>query len=81
MSDLAELIAEERAKKKLKMLQERLHSQRTSIDERRRRAAQLTEGQIRRLIADRDQRLARIALARNAETATRPVSGGIILVR
>lgn len=77
----AELIAEERAKKKLKMLQERLHSQRTSTDERRRRASQLTEGQIKRLIADRDQRLARIALARNAETASRPVSGGIILVR
>ncbi len=77
----AELIAEERAKKKLKMLQERLHGQRTSPDERRRRAAQLTEGQIKRLIADRDQRLARIALARNAETASRPVSGGIILVR
>ncbi|MDI2073065.1 SNF2-related protein [Bradyrhizobium sp. Mp27] len=77
----AELIAEERAKKKLKMLKERLHSQRTSTDERRRRAAQLTDGQIKRLIADRDQRLARIALARNAETASRPVSGGIILVR
>ena len=77
----AELIAEERAKKKLKMLKERLDSQRTSTDERRRRAAQLTEGQIKRLIADRDQRLARIELARHAETVSRPVSGGIILVR
>ncbi len=77
----AELIAEERAKKKLKMLRERLDSQRASSDERRRRAAQLTDGQIKRLIADRDQRLARIALARNAETASRAISGGIVLVR
>jgi superfamily II DNA or RNA helicase len=77
----AELIAEERAKKKLRMLEERLDGQRASTDERRRRAIQLTEGQIRRLIADRDQRLARIRLARHADTASRAVSGGIILVR
>jgi len=77
----AEIIAEERAAKRLRMLQERLEAQRTSDDQRRRRAIPLTEGQIRRLQADRDQRLARINSMRHAETTARPVTGGIILVR
>ena len=77
----AEIIATERAAKKLRILQERLEGQRASTEERRRRAIQLTEGQIRRLEADRDHRLARISSLRHAETASRPVSGGVILVR
>jgi superfamily II DNA or RNA helicase len=77
----AEIIAEERAAKRLRMLEERLAGQKQSQDERRRRAIPLTEGQIKRLKADRDQRLARIAGMRHAETASRPVAGGIIIVR
>ncbi len=77
----AEIIAEERAAKRLRMLEDRLTSQRQSDEERRRKAIPLTEGQIRRLIADREQRLARIAAMRHADTASRPVAGGIIVVR
>lgn len=77
----AEIIAEERAAKRLKMLEERLASQRQSNDERRRRAIPMTEGQIRRLVADREQRLARIAAMKHADTVSRPVAGGIIVVR
>jgi len=67
----AEIIAEERAAKRLRMLEERLARQQQSTDERRRKAIPLTEGQIRRLKADREQRLARIAGMRHAETASR----------
>src|SRR5262249_41288030 len=77
----AEIIAEERAAKRLRMLEERLASQRASSDERRRRAIQLNEGSIRRLEADRDRRTARIRSMRHAETTLLPVSGGVILVR
>ena len=77
----ATIIAEERAAKKLAMLRERLAGQRASEDERRRRAIPLTEGQIRRLVADRDQRLSRIRSMEHANMTTRSVSGGIILVK
>jgi hypothetical protein len=77
----ATIIAEERAAKKLAMLRERLAGQRASDDERRRRAIPLTEGQIKRLEADRDQRVSRIKSMEYANTATRSVSGGIIVVR
>ena len=40
----AEIIAEERAAKRLRMLQERLEAQRASDDQKRRRAIPLTEG-------------------------------------
>jgi hypothetical protein len=76
----AEIIAEERAAKRLRMLEERLASQRASSDEKRRKAIPLTEGQIRRLLADREQRLARIGAMRHAHTSSRPVAGGIIIV-
>ena len=77
----AEIIAEERAAKRLKSLEDRLAGQQQSQDERRRKAIPLTEGQIKRLKADREQRLARIAGMRHAETTSRPVAGGVIVVR
>lgn len=75
------LVIEERGRKKLTQLRERLDNQRRSNDEKRRRAAPMTEGLIKRAEADLEQRRARILANENPQTTNRPVAGGIIVIR
>jgi len=74
------LVVEERARRKLSQLRERLDNQRRSNDEKRRRAIPMTEGLIKKAKADLEQRKARILMNENPQTTNRPVAGGIILV-
>ena len=74
------LIAEDRARSKLGALQHRLDSQRKSDDVRRQRAAPMTLGKIKKVEADLEQRLAKIRGSQNAQTAQRPIAGGVIII-
>ncbi len=74
------LVVEERGNRKLSQLRERLENQRRSNDEKRRRAAPMTEGLIKKAQADLDQRRARIQANEHPQTTHRPVAGGIIVV-
>ena len=76
----ARLLVADRSEAKLVQLREMLDQQRRSDDERRRRASQLTEGRIKKLIADRDQRLARIQATEKTSITRRAVAGGVIIV-
>lgn len=74
------LVIDERGSRKLAQLHERLENQRRSNDERRRRAAPMTEGLIKKAEADLAQRRARIRANENAQTTNRPVVGGVIVI-
>jgi superfamily II DNA or RNA helicase len=76
----ARLLVADRSESKIAQLREILEQQRRSDDERRRRASQMTDGRIKKLIADRDQRLARIEATALTETTRRGVAGGVIIV-
>ena len=74
------LLLEQRARRKLSALNERLLNQRRSEDERRRRVASATEGLIRKEQADFEQRKARIKASREASVTSRAIAGGFILI-
>ena len=76
----ARLLVTDRSELKIAQLRELLDQQRRSDDERRRRASQMTDGRIKKLMADRDQRLARIETTAQTETTRRGVAGGVIIV-
>ena len=75
----ARVLVRERSETRLKTLYQQADEQRRSSDEKRRRAAQLTFGRIRKLEADRDQRLAQIEATAEPTTRSRAVAAGIIL--
>ncbi|WP_134500735.1 SNF2-related protein [Microvirga pakistanensis] len=75
------LVIEERGRKKLSQLRERLDNQRRSNDQKRQKAAYMTEGLIKKAEADLEQRRARIRANENPETTNKPVAGGIIVIR
>ena len=76
----ARVLVNERASAKLKQLQEMYDDQRRSLDTARQRASQMTAGRIKKVMADRDNRLARIDITSKTTTASRRVTGGIIIV-
>lgn len=76
----ARVLVIDRASAKLKQLEEMYDDQRRSLDIARQRASQMTAGRIKKVKADRDNRLARIEITSKTTTASRPVTGGIIIV-
>ena len=74
------VLVNERVSAKLKQLQEMYDDQRRSLDTARQRASQMTAGRIKKVMADRDNRQARIDITSKTTTASRRVTGGIIIV-
>jgi hypothetical protein len=79
-SEQARMIVTERAAQRIVQLTAQLESQRNSPDPRRQRVAPMTQGKIDKVIADREQRLARIAASATSKQGRRAVAGGVIVV-